>query len=178
MVKVKEVLPEPPALAVAVAVTLKVPAAVGVPEMVPVEEPIVMPPGRPVADQVYGAVPPVADSVNDAIAVPTTPDLLPGLPTVTPPLTLQVGSAVCAGTLTASHAALTVLNSVQLPGNRFLAAVSVQVRYFRYEDDEVFISIALYMILIAVWMPRPVTELPLHVGLAGWPLPLVPCDSR
>ena len=31
--------------------------------------------------------------------------------------------------------------------SRFLAAVSVQVRYFRYDDVEVFISIALYMIL-------------------------------
>ena len=59
------------------------------------------------------------------------PDLAPGLVTVTPPVAEQVGSAAWAGTLTASHAALTVLNSVQLPGNRFLAAVSVQVRYFR-----------------------------------------------
>jgi hypothetical protein len=76
-------------------------------------------------------VPPVADSVNDVIAVPTVPDLAPGLVTVTPPVAEQVGSADCAGTETASHAALTVLNSVQLPGNRLLAAVSVQVRYFR-----------------------------------------------
>ena len=37
---------------------------VGVPETVPVEALIVRPAGRPVADQVYGAVPPVADSVK------------------------------------------------------------------------------------------------------------------
>jgi hypothetical protein len=36
-----------------------VPEAVGVPEMVP-EELIVRPAGRPVADQVYGVVPPPA----------------------------------------------------------------------------------------------------------------------
>src|SRR4051812_13070465 len=92
---------------------------------------------------------------------------------------VQVGSADWAGTDTASHAALTVLNCVQLPGNRFLAAVSVQVRYLRYDDDEVFISIALYMILIAVWMPSGLlTVEPLQVLLAGWPLPADPCAIR
>jgi hypothetical protein len=40
----------------------------------------------------------------------------------------QVGSSDCAGTLIASQAALTVLNSVQPSGKRLLAAVSVQVR--------------------------------------------------
>jgi hypothetical protein len=45
-----------------------------------------------------------------------------------PPETVQVGSPDWAGTETAFHAALMVLNSVQLPGNRFFAAVSVQVR--------------------------------------------------
>src|SRR5689334_11375344 len=96
---------------------------------------------------------------------------------VVPPV--QVGSPDCAGTETASHAALTVLNWVQLPGNRFLAAVSVQVRYFRYDDDEVFISIALYMTLIAFWMPSGFdTVEPLRVGLAGWPLPAEPCAIR
>src|SRR5690349_19682875 len=44
---------------------------------------------------------------------------------VVPPL--QVGSPDCAGTLTASQAALTVLNCAQVE-SRFLAAVSVQVR--------------------------------------------------
>src|SRR3954469_1244699 len=82
---------------VAVAVTLYVPAVVGVPETVPVDEPMVMPGGRPVADQVYGAVPPDADSVNDEIAVPTVPLLLPGLVTVTLPVAVQVGSADWAG---------------------------------------------------------------------------------
>src|SRR4051812_10184162 len=80
---------------------------------------------------------------------------------VVPPV--QVGSADWAGTLTAFHAALTVLNAVQSFGKRFFAAVSVQVRYFRYDELEVFISIALYMILIAVWMPTPVTVVLLQV---------------
>ena len=122
--------PEPPLAAVAVTVALKVPAVVGVPETVPDDE-TEMPGGRPVPVQVYGAVPPVADSVNDEIAVPTVPRL-----------GARVGDGHATGRRagrvgglgrdeTASHAALTVLNSVQLPGNRFLAAVSVQVRYFR-----------------------------------------------
>ena len=63
--------------------------------------------------------------------------------------------------------------------SRFFAEVSVQVRYFRYDDDEVFISIALYMIFCAVWMPTPVRVVPLHVVLVGWPLVgLVPSASR
>ena len=90
--------------------------------------------------------------------MPTVPVLLPGLVTVTPPVAEQVGSAAWAGTLTASHAALTLLKSTQLPGVRFLAAVSVQVRYFRYDDELVFMSIALYMICCAFWMPMPVIE--------------------
>src|SRR6185437_3252906 len=85
MVQVKLVEPEPPAEAVAVAVTEKVPAALGVPEMVPVDEPIDRPVGRPVADQVYGAVPPLADRVR-LTGVPTVPVWLPGLVTVTPPV--------------------------------------------------------------------------------------------
>ncbi len=91
----------------------------------------------------------------------------------------QVGSPLCAGTLTASQAALTVLNAVQSSGNTVLAACRVQVRYFRYEELEVFTSIALYMILAAFWMPRPVTLVLLQVGLVGWPLlGLVPSASR
>src|SRR6185436_3970233 len=82
----------------------------------------------------------------------------------------QVGSAAWAGTLTASQAALTLSNSVQLPGNRFLAACNVQVRYRKYELPVVFISIALYMIRIAFWMPTPTTVELLQVGLVGWPL--------
>ena len=126
----------------AVTVTFEVPAVVAVPEIVPVEALIDRPAGRPVADQEYGEVPPEADS-GRFTAVPVTVDWLPGLDTVTVPVAEQVGSADCAGTLIASHAALTVLNSVQLPGNRFFAAVSVQVRYFRYELLEVLSSIAL-----------------------------------
>ena len=98
--------------------------------------------------------------------------------TVLPPV-VQVGSPVCAGTLTAFHAALTVLNSAQLPGNRFFAAVSVHVRYFRYDELDVFMSIALYMIRVAFWMPIPVTDVLLQVGLFGLPLPgALPSASR
>ena len=139
---------------------------------------MVTPAGRPVADHAYGAVPPLALSVNEPIAVPTVPDLLPGLVTVTVPAAEQVGSAAWAGTETASHAALTVLKSAQLPGVRFLAAVSVQVRYFRYDDEVVFSSIALYMICCAFWIPRPVTVEPLQVGLVGSVGGLVPSASR
>jgi hypothetical protein len=130
MVKVNAAEPEWLAESVAVTVTLYVPAVVGVPETVPVDEPIVMPGGRPVADQVYGVVPPEAVTVKEVIAVPTVPDLLPGLLTVTVVELVHVGSAVCAGTLTAFHAAFTVLYSAQVE-SRFLAEVSVQVRYFR-----------------------------------------------
>ena len=43
----------------------------------------------------------------------------------------------------------------------------------------VFISIALYMICSAFWMPMPVTDVLLQVGLVGWPLVgLVPSASR
>ena len=70
---------------------------------------MVTPAGRPLADQVYGAVPPEADSVKDAMAEPTVPDLLPGLVTVTVPVEPQVGSAAWAGTETAFQAAFTLL---------------------------------------------------------------------
>src|SRR4051794_24626572 len=113
--------------------------------MAPLDALIERPAGSPVAEKGYGEVPPEADS-DRLVAVPTVPVWLPGLASASGPGPLEhVGSADWAGTLTASHAALTVLNWVQLPGNRFLAACSVQVRYFRYELDEVFISIALYM---------------------------------
>src|ERR1041384_6729996 len=85
-------------------------------------------------------------------------------------VTLQVGSPGWTGTLTASQAAFTVSNSVQLSGNRFLAACNVQVLYVKYELAVVFISIALYMIWIAVCTPRPTTVEPLQVGLVGCPL--------
>src|SRR5436190_5644025 len=63
-VQVNDAVPEWLALSVAVTVTFEVPAVVAVPEMTPVEELIDRPAGRPVADQVYGAVPPEADSVR------------------------------------------------------------------------------------------------------------------
>src|SRR5882724_8195909 len=96
---------------------------------------------------------------------PTPPIPLTDLPTHG-----QVGSAVCAGTLTAFQAAFTELNVAQLPGVSALAAFNVHVRYFRYDAPVVFVSIALYMTFSAVWTPMPVTVLLLHVGLVGWPL--------
>ena len=59
-----EVAVRPPA-SFAVTVTLVVPAADGVPETTPLLE-TVKPVGSPVAVQVYGVVPPVADSVSVA----------------------------------------------------------------------------------------------------------------
>ena len=56
---------------------------------------------------------------------------------------VQVGSPVCAGTLTAFQAALTVLNSAQLGAYRFFAAFSVAIRTLAYRQVEVFDSIAL-----------------------------------
>ena len=117
----------------------------------------------------YGGVPPEADS-DTLVAVPTVPVWLPGLASASAVPPEQVGSPACAGTLTASHAALVVLNAVQLPGVRFFAACSVQTRYRRYDEPEVFISIALYMIWIALLTPRPVTLELLQVGLVGCPL--------
>ena len=58
------------ALSVAVTVTVKVPVVVGVPEIVPVEALIDSPAGRPVADHVYGGVPPEA-LLARLTAVPT-----------------------------------------------------------------------------------------------------------
>ena len=58
------------------------PAADGVPEIRPVEALIDRPVGRPVAVQVYGAVPPLAD-ICRLFAVPTVPVCEPGLVTVT-----------------------------------------------------------------------------------------------
>src|SRR5262249_55567475 len=84
MVNVNDVLPELPAVSVAVTVTVNVPAVVGVPDTVPVDDPMLNPGGSPAADQVYGGVPPDAVIVNDVIGVPTVPVLFPGLFTVTP----------------------------------------------------------------------------------------------
>ena len=84
---VQEKLAEPVAAAAsfAVAVVEYVPAVVGVPEIRPVEALMLNPAGRPVAVQVYGAVPPLAD-ICRLLAVPTVPDCEPGLVTVTPPV--------------------------------------------------------------------------------------------
>ena len=51
----------------------------------------------------------VREHLNGAMAVPTVPDLLPGLATVTPPEVVHVGSADWAGTETAFHAAFVLL---------------------------------------------------------------------
>ncbi len=55
---------------------MNVPAVVGVPLMTP-DELIDSPGGSPVAENVYGGVPPLADSVR-LVAVPTVPVRLPG----------------------------------------------------------------------------------------------------
>src|SRR5262245_43988048 len=78
MVQENDVLPVWFAVSRAVAVTEKVPAAVGVPEIRPEEALIDRPAGSPVADQVYGGVPPDAESCR-LTAVPTVPVWLPGL---------------------------------------------------------------------------------------------------
>src|SRR5579872_3567250 len=59
---------------VTVTITLLVPAADGVPEMVPAAGSIVKPLGRPVADQVYGVVPPLA-AIGEEYATPAVPPL-------------------------------------------------------------------------------------------------------
>ena len=55
------------------AATVNVPAAVGVPEMMPVEESMANPAGSPEADQTYGVVPPVAVGFAEVYATPTSP---------------------------------------------------------------------------------------------------------
>ena len=60
MVKAGVMVAVAPLLSVTLIVTVPLNAAVGVPLIVPEEEPIVRVPGNPEADQVYGAAPPVA----------------------------------------------------------------------------------------------------------------------
>src|SRR5690606_4984193 len=67
-----------------VTVTLDVPAVEGVPVMVPVDELIDRPAGRPVAEKVYGVLPPVAP-VDTFTAVPTVLVWLPGFVTRSSP---------------------------------------------------------------------------------------------
>ena len=178
-VQLKVWLAVAPLLSLTVAVTVEAPAVVGVPEMTPDVGLTDSPAGSPVAENVYGVVPPDADSVRLA-AVPTVAVWLPGFASASgAPPPLHVGSPGWAGTLTASQAALTVLNSPQLPGVRFLAACSVHTRYMRYELPEVFMSIALYRMVMALRMPTPVTVELLQVGLVGWPsVGLLPSASR
>ena len=66
------------------------------PLIVPVEELIESPAGRPVADQVRLAPDwvSVAESVTGVMAVPESEDLLPGLATVTVLVTVQVNEAL------------------------------------------------------------------------------------
>src|SRR5258707_751973 len=79
----------------------------------------------------------------------------------------QVGSAVCAGTLTAFQAAFTELNVAQLPGVRALAAFNVHVRYFRYDAPVVFISIGLYMTRIGPLPTRLICSPTLKSGTSN-----------
>ena len=108
------------------AVTDEVPAVVGVPEMTPVEALSERPAGRPVAEKVYGVVPPDADRVR-LTATPTEEVYVPGLASDRVVGPVQVASPDWAGTLTAFQAALTTLNSLQV-GKMFLAACSVHRR--------------------------------------------------
>jgi hypothetical protein len=83
-VQVNDADPVAPVASLAETVTLLVPAAVGVPEISPVEELIDRPAGRPVAE--YVRVCPEAESEAETCklaAVPTVPVWLPGLVTVT-----------------------------------------------------------------------------------------------
>ena len=66
---------------------------VGVPEMTPVEALIVRPAGRPVADQVYGAVAPVAAKLSEVAAI-RVPFWVPGLVIVGAVPVLKVNVAV------------------------------------------------------------------------------------
>jgi hypothetical protein len=95
MVHVKAAEPAWPPPSRAVRTTEKTPDAVGVPVMVPVDELIERPAGRPVADQV--SVAPlsvsVAELASGVIAVPVSPDWFPGLVTETVEETDQANDA-------------------------------------------------------------------------------------
>ena len=75
-------------MSVTVTVTLDGPAAAGVPEIVPVAGSIVRFAGRPVADQVYGVVPPVAARLAE-YGVPAGPDGSVAVVIATPGLTVR-----------------------------------------------------------------------------------------
>src|SRR5690348_4146233 len=99
MVQLNDADPDAPVESVAVAVTVEVPAVVGVPVIRP-EELIDSPGGRPVAAKVsvWPAAESVAWSCTPVMAVPTVPVWFPGFVTVTVlPLgfeTVQVNDAV------------------------------------------------------------------------------------
>ena len=93
-VQAKEAWPVEPDESVATRVTLEVPAAVGVPEMVPVEELRVRPAGRPVADQVSVADGEESVAVAPRVtAAPETEDCAPGSETETMLVTVQAKEA-------------------------------------------------------------------------------------
>ena len=96
-VQVKVADPEAPVESVAVSVTEQVHGAVGVPLIVPVDELIERPAGRPVADHVKDVMPDsesVAELVTAVMAVPVTADVLPGFATVTVLVIVHVKVAV------------------------------------------------------------------------------------
>src|ERR1043166_4171207 len=81
-------VPALPFLSVIVTVYENVPAIVGTPEMVPVED-IVRPAGRPVAEKVNGApVPPLPVIVTGVIGVPTIAVMLTQLAVGSPPIVI------------------------------------------------------------------------------------------
>jgi hypothetical protein len=155
-----------PAFATAVRVSVELPPAV---TLVELKLPVT-PDGSPEIDSVMFCAAPDTTAVLMVYVVLAPAGTVRDVGLGVMLKSLQLGSLAWAGTLTASQAALTVLNSAQLPGNKFLAACNVQVRYFKYELPVVFISIALYRILIALCTPRPTTGEPLQVGLVGCPL--------
>ena len=61
------------AVSFTVTVTLNAPVLDGVPPMTPVVGPMLIPPGRPVADQVYDPLPPLAVTVVAGYAKVTVP---------------------------------------------------------------------------------------------------------
>src|SRR5204863_376057 len=98
---------------------VKLPAAVGVPNSAPVDDCIDIPDGKPLADHVYGVVPPVAVTAC-AAAYPTPTVAVDGLSAVVVMVRVAVAAAtlneklfdaVCCGVL----ASWTVTVIVKLP---------------------------------------------------------------
>ena len=108
MTQLNEALPVRFSVSLAVAVTVTVAAVVGVPEITPVVALRVSPAGRPVADQVYGPVPPVAARVS-VVGWPTLACRVPGLVTATAAAATSQVNEVLPGILFAAVAVTVVV---------------------------------------------------------------------